>query len=117
MALETVDQYVAFARELLQDEADSPYRYSDASLVRALSLAMPEAKKVRPDLFINIATTQSFTEADIAAQTVVVWNEMYRLPLAYFMVGMMQLRDDEEVQDQRAAAFMAMATGKLTTVS
>jgi hypothetical protein len=32
-------------------------------------------------------------------------------------VGMMQLRDDEEVQDQRAAAFLSMATAKLTTVS
>lgn len=117
MALETVDKYVEFARELLQDEVDSPYRYSDASLVRALSLAMPEAKKARPDLFISITTTQTFTTADIAAQTVVVWNEMYRLALAYFMVGMMQLRDDEEVQDQRAAAFLSMATAKLTTVS
>lgn len=117
MALETVDQYVAFARELLQDEVDAPYRYSDASLVRALSLALPEAKKVRPDLFISIAATQSFTTTDIAAQTVVNFNEMYRLGLAYFMVGMMQLRDDEEVQDQRAAAFLAMATTKLTSVS
>ena len=117
MALETVDKYVEFARELLQDESDSPYRYSDASLVRALSLALPEAKKVRPDLFISIAATQSFTTADIAAQTVVNFNEMYRLGLAYFMVGMMQLRDDEEVQDQRAAAFLAMATTKLTSVS
>jgi hypothetical protein len=117
MALETVDKYVAFVRELLQDEKDTPYRYSNASIVRALSIAMMEAKKIRPDLFINISTTQDFTTADITAQTVVVWNEMYRLALAYFTVGMMQLRDDEEVQDQRAAAFMSMATAKLTTVS
>jgi len=29
----------------------------------------------------------------------------------------MQLRDDEETQDQRAAAFLSMFQAKLTTVS
>jgi|SRR6185436_924879 len=113
MALETVDKYVSFIRELLQDENNSPYRYSDTSIVRALSIAMPEAKKLRPDLFIGV-TIPTFTVNDT---TVVPMDEMYRLALAYFCVGMMQLRDDEEVQDQRAAAFMQMATAKLTQVA
>lgn len=116
MALETVDKYVSFARELLQDEKDSPYRYSDASLVRALSLALPEAKKLRPDLFIGV-TSQSFTTADIAAATVVNMDEMYRSALVYYMAGIAQLRDDEEVQDQRAAAFLGIFTAKLSTVA
>ena len=114
MALETVADYVSFVRELLLDEKNTPYRYSDTSIVRALSLSLPEAKKLRPDLFIGV-TIPTFSAA---AQTVAVpMDEMYRLPLAYFAVGMMQLRDDEEVQDQRAAAFLSMATAKLTTVS
>lgn len=113
MALETVADYVAFVRELLQDEKNTPYRYSDASIVRALSLSLPEAKKLRPDLFIGV-TIPTFTVSDA---TVVPMEDIYRLPLAYFCVGMMQLRDDEEVQDQRAAAFLSMATAKLTTVS
>jgi len=113
MALETVTEYVSFIRELLQDENNSPYRYSDASIIRALSIAIPEAKKLRPDLFIGV-TTPTFTVNDT---TVVPMDEMYRLALAYFCVGMMQLRDDEEVQDQRAAAFMQLATAKLTQVA
>ncbi len=117
MALETVDKYVSFIRELLQDEKDTPYRYSNASIVRALSLALPEAKKLRPDLFLNV-TIPTFVTADATLTTTVVpVDEMYRLALAYFCVGMMQLRDDEEVQDQRAAAFMSMATAKLTQVA
>jgi hypothetical protein len=112
MALETVEQYVSFIRELLQDERDTPYRYSDVSIVRALSLALPEAKKLRPDLFLNV-TIPTFTVNDA---TVVPMDAMYRLALAYFCVGMMQLRDDEEVQDQRAAAFFSMGTAKLTQV-
>lgn len=113
MALETVSAYVSFVRELLQDERDTPYRYSDASIVRALSLALPEAKKLRPDLFLGV-TTPTYTVNDA---TVVPMDEMYRLALAYFCVGMMQLRDDEEVQDQRAAAFLQMASAKFTQVA
>lgn len=110
MALETVQLYVAYARELLQDERDTPYRYSDASLVRALSLALPEAKKLRPDLFVNV-TIPTITAND---GTVVPMDEMYRTALVYYMIGIAQLRDDEEVTDQRAAAFLAMFNAKLT---
>ncbi len=111
--LNTTADYVAQARELLQDEVASPYRYSDASLLNALTNALPEAKKLRPDLFLT-ATLQSFTTVDTTA---VVFDPMYRIALVYYMVGMMQLRDDEEVQDQRAAAFLSLFASKLGTVS
>lgn len=109
MALETVAKYVAFVRELLQDEKDTPYRYSDVSLVRALSLALPEAKLLRPDLFINV-TIPAITANDT---TVVPMDEMYRVALAYYVCGIAQLRDDEEVTDQRAAAFLGLFRSKL----
>lgn len=109
MALETVAKYVAYARELLQDEKNTPYRYSDASLVRALSLALPEAKLLRPDLFINV-TIPDLTAND---NTVVPMNELYRTALVYYMCGIAQLRDDEEVTDQRASAFLGLFQSKL----
>lgn len=111
--LDVVSDYVDFARELLQDTKNSPYRYSDASLVRALALSLPEAKKLRPDLFLNV------TIPTIAANdgTAVPMDPMYRSALVYYMCGIAQLRDDEEVQDQRAAAFLTMFQAKLTTVS
>jgi hypothetical protein len=110
MALETVAKYVAAARVLLQDTVGSPYRYSDADLLAALSQSFPEAKLKRPDLFI-VTPLQDFTTVD---STVVVFDPMYRQALVYYMVGMMQLRDDEEVQDQRAAAFISMFNAKLS---
>jgi hypothetical protein len=113
MALETVQKYITAARVLLQDTVSSPYRYSDDELLAALSGAFPEAKKLRPDLFI-VTTIQDFTVVD---GTTVVFDPMYRQALVYYMVGMMQLRDDEEVQDQRAAAFLSLFSSKLTTVS
>lgn len=109
--LATVSQYVSLARTLLQDTVDSPYRYPDADLVLALSLALAEAKKLRPDLFINLAL-QSFTTNDTTAVTM---DEMYRIPLVYYMIGHVQLRDDEQVQDQRAAAFIGMFRTQLVS--
>ena len=109
-ALDTVAQYVSLARTLLQDTVED-YRYPDADLVLALSLAIPEAKKLRPDLFLN-KTTQFFTTSDMA--TAVDIDELYRVPLVYYMIAHVQLRDDEEVQDQRAAAFLGMFRGMLT---
>lgn len=112
MALETVDKYVSLARTLLQDTV-SPYRYPDSDLTVALSLSLLEAKKLRPDLFIN-KTIPTFTVNDT---TVVDIDELYRVPLVYYMLGHVQLRDDEEVQDQRAAAFFALFNNKLLAVS
>jgi len=39
------------------------------------------------------------------------------MALVYYIVGFIQLRDDEEVQDQRAAAFLSLFNAKLGTVS
>lgn len=108
--LNTVADYIALARVLLKDTVASPYRYSDDELVTSLNAAFPEAKLVRPDLFLT-TTLQTFTTNDT---TPVVFDPMYRMALVYFIVGFAQLRDDEEVQDQRAAAFITMFNQKLS---
>lgn len=113
MALDTVADYVSAARILLQDTVDSPYRYPDSDLVLALSLGLSEAKHIRPDLFLG-QTLPTYTVSDTTA---VPMDETHRVPLLYYMVGHVQLRDDEEVQDQRAAAFLTMFTAKLTSVA
>ncbi len=113
MALDTVQNYVDSARILLQDQK-APYRYPDADLVLALNMSLLEAKKLRPDLFLN-RSTPAYTIATPTASVVV--DEMYRVAHLYYIVGQAQLRDDEEVQDQRAAAFLNMFTQKLLSVS
>jgi hypothetical protein len=113
MALETVADYVRMTRTLLQDTVDSPYRYPDVELVAALSVGMGEAKRIRPDLFLN-QTLPTYTVNDT---TVVPFEETYRMVLVYYMCGHVQLRDDEEVQDQRAAAFLSLFNSKLTSVA
>lgn len=104
-----VSDYVAQARVLLQDTVNSPYRYTDSDLVAELNNSFAEAKLLRPDLFLTLALP-AFTTND---GTAVTFDPMYRVGLVYYMVGKMQMRDDEEVQDQRAAAFLSLFTQKL----
>ena len=111
-ALNTVADYVADARVLLQDTIE-PYRYADSELVTGLNFALMECRKQRIDLFIG-QTSQSFTLPDT---TVVKMDEMYRTALLYYMCGHAQLRDDENTTDQRAEAFFNMSRAKLLTLA
>jgi hypothetical protein len=108
-ALDTVAKVISEARVLLQDTVNSPYRYSDPELLSALNQAFPEAKRIRPDLFLSL-TMPEYTVVDTTAISL---NEMYRMALVYYIAGRAQLRDDEDVQDQRAAAFLQMFATKL----
>jgi len=112
MALDTVSDYVSAARVYLQDEVP-PYRYSDASIVLGLSMAMMECRRLRPDLWINL-TLPDFTANDT---TPVPIDPMYRQAIFYYILGQVQLRDDEESSDSRAAAFIGMFNAKLTSVA
>jgi hypothetical protein len=104
VALDTVTDYVAAARILLQDKSAEAYRYSDSELVLALSFAMLEARRLRPDLFIGRASAvPSFVANDA---TPVVLDQQYRVAVIYYIVGHAQLRDEEDTQDQRAAALL-----------
>jgi hypothetical protein len=112
----TVADYVAKARVLLQDTKDTPYRYSDADLVVALNIGIGEMWRLRRDLFLGQSGPPLFDGTTNSTDVVPV-DAMYRFALILFMCGHAQLRDDEEVQDQRAAAFMGMFQAKLTTVA
>ncbi len=116
-ALDTVAKFVTRARVLLQDTIET-YRYSDAELVAALSLAILEARKIRPDLFLQAFidgdSLQEFTAND---STVVEIDEQYRTAFLYYMVGHAQLRDDEATTDPRAMAFLNKFTSQLLSLA
>jgi hypothetical protein len=116
MALDVVADYVAEARVLLQDTVET-YRYSDADLVSALNLGILTARRNRPDLFMGVITVPQFAVADIAAGTAFAMDGQYRVPFLFFMVGFAQLRDEEDTQDTRAAAFIGKFTQQLLTLS
>ena len=116
-ALETVAQYIKEARRLLLDEI-VPYRYPEADLVDALNIGFLETKRIRADLFLPVFTIPYFDSSgtiDTAAK--VPMDPMYRSTLVYYMVGRMQLRDDEPTVDQRAGAFLQKFEQQLLTVT
>lgn len=113
--LTTVDDYVAEARRLLQDEV-SPYRYSDTSLVEALNVGLLEARRLRPDLFLGRATAVP-THGYVLVGTTVNLDQQYRPALVYYMAGRVSARDDETSQESRASAFLGKFTAQLLQVA
>lgn len=116
--LQTVQDYVAQSRILLQDTVQ-PYRYDDEGLVTALNMAFYEIARLRPDVVLRMPKTQRVTFAlnngdlDVPNFTttynldVVPLSPALRMPVLYFIMSYAQLRDTEDVQDARAAAFMS----------
>jgi hypothetical protein len=106
----TVADYVTDARTLLQDLIP-PHRYDDPSLLTAFNAAMLEARRIKPELFVyNMDTSgqvQSFTAVD---DTYVALEPQFRLALVHGLCGHALERDQEDYQDQRATAFLALFT-------
>jgi len=106
----TVADYVADARTLLQDLVPD-YRYDDPSMLTALNAALLEARRIKPELFVyNLdvdGQVQSFTAVD---DTYVEFETQFRLALVHMLIGHALERDQEDYQDQRATAFLALGT-------
>lgn len=101
MALSTVQNYIDSARLLLQDTVE-PYRYSDATLLLHLNSGQYEARRLRPDIFAFADDTPQYTSV---GQTV-TFPDMYKMSLVYYMAGLTQVIDNEDVSDGRAASFL-----------
>lgn len=115
MALDTVAAYITEARALLLDEA-VPYRYSDASIVSALNMGIEESFRLRPDLWLSFfeLPLPSYTTATPA--DVVVIPKGFKSAFLFYIVGLMQLRDAEDVSDARAGSLLSAFANKLLTV-
>jgi hypothetical protein len=114
--LSTVGDYIAEARTLLQDTV-SPYRYSDVEMVRALNIGLMEARRLRGDLFLPLFEVPVLNEGTPEPATAITFDPMYRSALCYYVVGRMQLRDDENTTDSRAAALLAKFTQQLLVLN
>ena len=107
-ALETVTNYIDDARVLLQDQVQ-PYRYDDPSLLTAFNVALLEGRRLRADLFVfwptnTLAGAVPFYSTN-AAQAVPM-EAPFRLAFLHGLVGHALERDQEDIEDQRAGAFL-----------
>ena len=103
-ALDTVEDYINDARVLLQDTVDAPYRYSDASLLQALNLGIYEARRLRPDLFLD--QFDDLPNFDAVDSTEFEFDQQFRPAFPYYIAARAQMGDEEQTEDARAREFM-----------
>lgn len=108
--MKTVADYIKSARIQLQDEVDSPYRYSDEELKLAFDLAFDEAYRIRPDMFIR-NEPDSIVASPTSYEPPVPRG--YQSAFLYYITGHVQLRDQEETTDSRASAMLSKFTAQL----
>lgn len=100
----SVEGYVKGIRALLLDKVQ-PYRYSDTALLVALNLAMLEGRRVRPDLFVCRYGNQVPQFEAVSGEEVPI-EPQFRVGFEYGAAAHVLLRDEEDVQDQRANNFL-----------
>ena len=101
--LDSVQSYVDEVRTLLLDKR-KPYRYGDSEVLTALNTALAEARRLRADLFVYRHGNRVPYFTAISGETVPI-DTQFRLAFVYGIAGHVLERDDEDVQDQRAASF------------
>jgi len=102
-----VGDIVNQVRTLVQDtdNTSGQYRYSTDSIITALNQGVLDMFRLRPDLFLEVnfvLPTFSIGFLDAPLQI----EDQYIPPLIYYVVGLVQARDDEQNQDQRAFQFL-----------
>lgn len=107
--LRTVADYLEDAHTLLLDKI-APYRYDDASLIIALNVTILETRRLRPDLIVYKYGSKVPYFLETATDKEVFIEEAFRLAILYGLVAHALTRDQEEVQDSRAATFRGAFT-------
>lgn len=105
--LTTIGDLLSQVRTLLQDVdvSSGQYRYSTDSIMVAFNQAMMDMYRIRPDLFLaNAFVIPVFNSADLSVAIVI--EPQYIPSLIYYVVGLVQARDDEQNQDNRAMGFL-----------
>jgi hypothetical protein len=109
-ALETITDYINDARVLLQDTIQ-PYRYDDTSLLTAMNVTLLEGRRIRADLFVynkKIDAPSGVQFFPLNDGSRVLIEGPFRLAFLHGLIAHALERDQEDIQDDRAAKFMAI---------
>lgn len=111
---QTISDLITTARALIKDnrEGVTP-RHSDAKLIRYLNLALSDARRLRPDLFLPSVATTDVVYTDANLNTVFPLEYSYVTPFVEYMAAMVSLEEDEYVAEGRAQALAARFAAKL----
>ena len=109
----TYENLITEARQLLQDTDSSAYRWDDTYLFNTLNRGLQELGRIRPDAFYDLYDANSLNipeivddDAAVAPQydwaTTFQLNMQYYNPLLAYIVGSIEITDDEFTVDGRA---------------
>ena len=84
-----------------------------------LNRGVREMARIRPDLYFKaLRAGQSMdTYLSTSQTTTVAVDQRYQSALLYYVVGLAQLRDDENTQDARSIALLNRFVSQLTTIA
>lgn len=117
--LNTLGDIMDQIRVLLQDvdnTSSAGYRYSDDSILLSLNQGLIDMYRMRPDIFLELAFTIPVFNTGMMGEVIGI-EQQFISPLIYYTVGLVQARDDEGTQDQRAASFIQTFRNSILTVS
>lgn len=106
----TIPEVITEARKLLKDTRESSYRYNAEFLAGVLNSAFREMYRLRPDIFIacceSIALPKYSADDTIDDTVEFPLEEQFFQPCVWFIVGTVELGDDEFTLEGRAQALL-----------
>jgi len=102
--LNSVKDYIDDVRTLLLDKV-VPYRYSDDELLVAFNTAILEARRLRADMFVTRFGSEVPSYRAVTGEQVCI-EPQFRMGFVFGICAHALLRDEEDVQDSRAATFL-----------
>lgn len=123
----TYEDLITEARQLLQDTDSSAYRWDDTYLLNTLNRGLLELGRIRPDAFYDLYNANSLNipeivddDAAVAPQydwaTAFQLNMHYYSPLISYVVGSIEVTDDEFAVDGRAMILLQQFHNTVTGV-
>jgi len=110
----TYGQLLTQARTIMQDQS-LPYRYADSELYFALTEAMGDARRLRPDLFLTVGLDAApvFITAALATSPFPLGWQFVPAFIDY-IIGRAESRDDTYTDDSRAVTFLNRFVARMT---
>lgn len=132
----TIDDCLTEVRQILNDSV-APYRYSDNWLIYVLNTALRDLYRIRPDAYIgnfttgvlsaNLVNTYGTSDLQVINGTpnpsppvpitpFPVDDRLFYGPIVFYMIGRVELNDDEFADNNRAMTLLQAFRSELVGV-
>lgn len=123
-ATKTLDDAVNEIRMLINDNDPDGYRFTQTQVLQKINTALREVYRYRPDAYVG-----NFTQGILSANSPMTYDStdlgknpatafplddrLFFSPVVFYVVGMLDLTDDEFADDNRAMTVLAAFRNQL----